>query len=230
MKYLHYLIVLTIILSSCEKGEFKNIPVSSIKIVNAVSGGSAIRLAGNRTEVYGNSSWDFSIYSDTPNVYVWPVGDSANPYYNPLKSVDFNDRAMYTLFLGGDVTAVETIMIKENFPMHNDSTAGIRIINLSPNSPALKVTLSTSSGTSEFGDINYKQITDFKTYPATSANSEYTFEFRDAATDEIISSTTMYYGAALSDFIPVFRNVTLVFRDIVGGDPAAGITRVNHYK
>ncbi|ACU04013.1 DUF4397 domain-containing protein [Pedobacter heparinus] len=228
MKYLNVLIVAVLLLAACKKTEFKTTAMGSLKIVNTVSSGAAVRLGATPTLVNNNAAIDFSVYAGNPDIYVWAVGDSLHPIYNSNKMLAVADRDIYTLFLGGSNVAREAILVKENIPVRSDSTAGVRIINLSPGSPDIKVTLSTSVGVSEFGNIAYKQLTEFKSYPALSTNTAYTFQFRNAATNALISSITMS-GATLAAFVPRFRNVTLVLRGVVGGSPAAGVTRVNHY-
>jgi hypothetical protein len=228
MKYLNLLLLAVLIMTACKKTEFKTTRVGSLKIVNTVNGGGAVRLGGVPTLVNNNASADFSLYAGNPDIYVWPITDSLKPYFNANKNVSVEDRDIYTLFLGGSTSASEAILVKENIPVRSDSTAGVRIINLSPGSPEIKVTLATSTTNSEFGNIAYKQLTEFKSFPALSKNTSYTFQFRNAATDVLISSITMS-GATLAGFVPRFRNVTLVLRGLVGGSPAAGITRVNHY-
>lgn len=223
------IISIAILISSCKKDEFKATSLSSLKIVNTVTDGAAVRLGSLITEVGNNSSGNFALVAGNPEIYVWPVHDSLKPYYTSSgKSVKMADREMYTLFLGGDTNNVESILIRDDLPVHNDSTAGVRFINLASGSSPVKVTLSTSPEMNEFGDVQYKQITEFKSFPATSVNTAYTFEVRNASTDEIIASVTMS-GSSLGSFVPRFRNVTLVLRGIVNGSPAAGITRVNHY-
>ncbi len=231
MKYIKgYLLVsvYSLLFSSCKKHEFEVSPLASFKIVNTVAGAPAARMNGTSRTVANNSSGDFVLHAGVPNIYVWPVGDSLNPFYNSNKGLPVKEKEIYSLFLGGSNNTREVILIKENLPLRLDSSAGVRIINLATNSPAIKVTLSTTSTVSEYGNIAFKQVTDFKSFPAYNVNSTYTFQFRNAATDALYSSITMS-GASLASFVPRFRNVTLVFRGVVGGSPAPGITRVNHY-
>lgn len=231
MKYrnqLTLLFITVLVFTYCKKDEIDQTPFASLKIVNTVTNGAAVKLSNYTAQVNNNAAADFGMLTGNPDIYVWPVSDSLKPYYNGNKSVAVRDRETYTLFLAGDTLAPEGMLIKENLPFITDSVASIRFINLSPGSPTVKVVLSTSNTVSEFGDVVYKQLTDFKSYPALSTNTNYKFEVRNAATDALISSITMS-GTSLTSFVPRFRNVTLVLRGIVGGSPEAGITRVNHY-
>lgn len=232
MKHVNQLTLLLIsilFLISCEKNPSEIIPLASLKIVNTVTSGYPVKLGSYSTVVNNNAHADFVLRPGNPEIYVYPATDSLHPYYNNSKSTTVNEGEISTLFLTGDTISPEGIMVKENLPVRIDSVAGVRFINLSPGSPAVKVVLSTSNTVSEFGDIAYKQLTDFKSYPALSTNTSYKFEVRDAATDILITSITMS-GTSLTSFVPRFRNVTLVLRGIVAGSPSAGITRVNHYQ
>ncbi|MBO9571703.1 MAG: hypothetical protein J7497_05775, partial [Chitinophagaceae bacterium] len=53
-------------------------------------------------------------------------------------------------------------------------------------------------------------------------NTEYTFEFKNAITNELITTFTIY------DYLFRYNHFTLVMQGIVGGSPAAGITFVFH--
>lgn len=220
--------VLAIVFISCKKDAPNYRPLSSLKVVNTLTGGAVVKVNNNGTTVSNNAVADFSLPIGNPDIYVYPVADSANPYYTSNKGVAVSEGDIFTCFIGGNVANKTALLVKENLPVHTDSTAGVRFINLSPGSPVVKVTLSTSTGTSEFGDIVYGQPTEFKSYAAASINSTYTFQVRNAANNTIIASITMS-GTTLASFVPRFRNVTLVLRGVVGGSPAAGITRVNHY-
>lgn len=214
---------------SCKKLDLKGAPLSSLKIINTVTNGPAVRLGNNATIIIDNNSYsDFTVIPGNPDIYIWPITDSSKPYYNSVKNVTMNNGEIYTLFLGGDTNNVASQLVKENLPYRADSTAGIRFINLSPGSPNVKVKIA-ATGEVAFDNVAYQQLTEFKSYPATSANTSYRFQVFNANTDELITSINMS-GSSLSSFVPRFRNVTLVLRGIVGGSPNAGITRVNHYQ
>ena len=130
---------------------------------------------------------------------------------------------IYSLFLAGQSTAVDTILVKENIPYRADSTAGVRFINLSYNSTPVNVTLSTTATVNEFSAVAYKGITDFKTYPALKANTSYIFQVKDGSTNALLVSYTLT--------TPRFANCTLVLKGMVGGTGtnALGVQRVNNY-
>jgi hypothetical protein len=111
--------------------------------------------------------------------------------------------------------------VKENIPYRTDTTAGIRFINLSPDSPPLNITLSTSPTVNEVSNLRYKQYTDFKSYPAN-YNSSYIFQVRDT-TGNLLKSYTLRASS-----FPLFANITLVIRGLMNGSPAMNFTLVKN--
>jgi len=145
--------------------------------------------------------------------------DTTNTVFN--SELKFNDGDIYSLFLTGQIGNVETIMIKENIPAFSDSLCGVRFINLSYNSNPVNITLTTTPEVAEFSNLTYKQISDFKTYPALSTNVSYSFQVRDAVTSNLLASFTLP--------TPRFRAVTLTLTGVAGGSPALSVIRINHY-
>ncbi|MFN3667245.1 MAG: DUF4397 domain-containing protein [Sediminibacterium sp.] len=241
MKFLTNLTMLLLFLSaffSCKKKEFSTVPITSLRIVNVVTGGTTARLNYYPTNInnipataaQSLSGGVFSLPAGNPDIYVWPITDSLKPYYNSNKGLSMAAGEYFTLFLCGTSTTPEGILVKENYQNHTDSVMGVRFINLSPNSTPVNVTLSTSTSVNEFANVAYKQISDFKQFHTKSVNATYTFQVRSAVNPgTILSSVTITLTGTSA--IPRFKNLTLVFRGNVGGTGtlAPGITRVNHY-
>jgi len=231
MKYLHQLtiwiiLIIVISFSSCKKVSIATPEMAAFTIGNFVVGGTSVRQGSIPILTTNNSSVSpvLGLIAGENNFYVWPIGDSLHPYYTQSKFV-CEANAVYTLFLHGPVAASEGFIVKENIPYRTDSTAGIRFINLSPNSTPLNITLSTSTSVNEVSNLAYKQYTEFKTYPAL-YNSTYTFQVRDATTQAPAAPRASFTFDATS--IPRFANVTLVIRGMVGTTPAVGVTRMNN--
>jgi hypothetical protein len=146
------------------------------------------------------------------------------PYFSYPKFIT-KDREIYSLFVCGQVGNAEGVIIKEEIPVRTDSTAGVRFINLAPNSKPLSITLSTSPAINEVSNLSYKQFTDFKSYQGL-YNSTYTFQIRDASTAS--PATPLATFSLTASTVPRFSNITLVIRGLIGATPALGITRVNN--
>jgi hypothetical protein len=217
MKRILYLAIATTIITSCKKDEVKTTPLTSINITNAVVGGTTAKLGSNATTISNNSYAQLAVVAGINSLYVYPVGDSAHPYYTNDKFTS-NDREVYSLFLGGTPTATDAIMVKEAIPYRTDSTAGIRFINLANNNGALNVNLSTTPTVNEVSALAYKSLTEFKTYPGL-YNSAPTFQVRKA------DGTLLTSFAFTTSTVPRFANVTLVIRPNATG---VSVFRVNN--
>jgi hypothetical protein len=242
MKYLHRILILPIIglaLSSCEKDE-EVIEVASVNVINAAVNSVVVKVNYLGTPVIwssytgtagtvsfsANKMYTLPAGSNVPLTIV-PTNDTLTPIYNSNLSLNAYD--LYSLYLAGQAPTYETVLIKENIPQrYQDSIIGFRFINLSPNSPAVSVSLSTTPTVTEFADVSYKQSTEFKTYPAKKVTTSYVFQVKNAATGALITT----YTHSLTATPGRFWNVTLVLKGLVGtttGTNAIGIQRVNNY-
>jgi len=216
------------IIIACRKQAPPTRTAGTLTLVNTLVQGQAIQLSSHRQVVNNNAFAHVGLLPGPRDLYLFPIGDSLKPYYVSLKPLQVQEGDIYTLLLSGLATAPEILLLHEALPVHIDSSMGIRFINLSPGSPAVNITLSTTPALPEFSKLEYQQITPFLSYPITSVFKSYTFQVREAATGERIASLTLS-GTNLTTGLPRFKNVTLVLRGIIGGSPAAGITRINHY-
>ena len=223
-------------LLSCKKTTVNVKPLASFNMVNAT-----VNLDG----VQANFTWfgskaGIQYYSDISTV----VGYGTNSVYSMLAkqsipvtvvssadttktilegSFNFDEGGIYTLYFSGIVGAIDTLLVPERFPVHADSTCGVRFINLSFNSQPIVVTLSSTPTIMEFNSLSYRQFSDFKGYLADVNNNAYTFQVRDAATDSLLG--TYDFSA------PCFRNATLAWIGQTGGSGtyATQVIVVNNY-
>ena len=224
MKQINQLLLLlfgVIFFAGCDKDDGELTPLASLNVSNFVVGGKTVRLGSNKSDSAVNMNFkQFGLIAGNSNVYLWPTGDSANPYYN--KIIPTKDGDVYSLFLAGNVTTqIDTILVKENIPYRTDSTAGIRFINLSPNSTPLNIVRKKTPTVNEVTGLEYKQMTSFMSFPGL-YNSADTFLIRNAAGTQLAQFN---FTTATQ---PRFANVTLVIRGLVGSTPAIGVTRVNN--
>ncbi|MBB5437283.1 hypothetical protein HDC92_000951 [Pedobacter sp. AK017] len=217
------LLMLSICCSSCKKDNFTTTPLASLKIVNTVTGGTPAKLRGVfSTTINNNSNSNFGRLTGTQDLYVYPVADSLRPYYNNNQTISLDAQESYTLFLGGTPVAVTSLFVHENWAQR-DNNIRIRFLNFSPGSLAVKVNLATSVDVPEFSDVAFGQLTEFKAYTKAVANSSYQFQVRNATTNVLIASFTMSV-----ENVAAFNNATLVFRGVISGSPAPGISNVIH--
>ena len=147
-----------------------------------------------------------------------PAIPAVNYYDQPL---NVTDKGNYSLFLtGASPSAIDAILISENFKDYTDSVSGIRFINLSPGSGSISVDIQGSPNGSENTGLAYKAYSGFKQYPATvtALNAGLTFEFRDSASGNLLTTYTC---------TPVtFHNLTLA---VTGLENSASILQVNNF-
>jgi hypothetical protein len=201
---------------------------ATLTIANVLVEGQAVKLSSHTQVINNNAFAHVGLPPGATDLYVFPIADSLKPYYISSKALQVKEGEIYTLFLGGLAETPNIILLQEALPQHIDSSMGVRFVNLSPGSPSVNITLSKSPTIQEFTEIEYQQVTKFQSYPITSGFKSYTFQVRETNTSKLITSLTLS-GTNLATGLPRFKNVTLVLRGLVGGPPAAGITRINHY-
>ncbi|MBN8837180.1 MAG: DUF4397 domain-containing protein [Sphingobacteriia bacterium] len=228
------LAVLIIIFGSCSKDS----PIPQLVSLNVVN--ASINVAAAQVNYFGapltfatytgnlvnyGANLVYSVNAGSTNISINAQADSTKSIYSGNLTANAGD--VYTLYLSGQSTAVDTVLRKESIPYHpfSDSSFGVRFINLSYNSNPVNVTLSATATVNEFSGIGYKTITAFKNYTALLSTAGYTFQVRDAGNNIIatyaFTSTTM----------PRFFNCTLALIGQIGatGSNAPKVIRVNNY-
>ena len=218
-----------ICMCACHKSTTEVAP-ASLNIINAIADSQAvipILNADQPTNYFVNAeaisytnahlysppsgSTFINIAQITDTVQVSPKFDLFSGTFNLLPG------AIYSLFLTGDTTALDTMFVRDNIPpYYTDSLAGVRFVNLSPGSLPISITIEGNpSSQTEFSGVGYKSITSFKTYAANNsvANSSYLFVVRDQATGDSLASYSWSYT--------LFKNNTLI---ISGSESSSSTT------
>ena len=232
-------------LFSCSKSN--NPPgTASLTIVNAVVGSTPLYTNFGGPQVlewysdaggisFGNFE-EFSSYSGHQPLALYPdtLAQSV-PLYNLTLTLPIG--TIHSLFLTGTTSAPDTMTTVDTPPYHpaSDSSMGIRFVNLSPGSAPVSVDIQGEANGSEAASIPYKSITAFKNYPATSAVSAYTFEFRDAASGALLASASYTINATsaayLTNLLP-YKNYTIALEGLPGvgtGATAQAAYVINNY-
>ncbi len=236
MKKIIYSLFAIALFAACKKSTVETSPLASLNIINASVNVAAAKVnftgpAGvnyynliTATTAYGaNTAFGVNANTTVPLTII-NSPDSTKIIYN--NSLSFSNGDVYSLYLAGQATAVDTILRKETaIPSFQDSSCGVRFINLSYNSTPISVTLSTAATTpiTEFSGLAYKAQSVFKTMSATVANNTYTLPVRDATTLALLGSYTLT--------VPRFFGCTLAWIGQTGatGTNAPKVIRVNNY-
>ncbi|MBO9565866.1 MAG: DUF4397 domain-containing protein, partial [Niastella sp.] len=147
---------------------------------------------------------------------------------------------LYSFFVFGLSPNFDTLLVQDNLPNpYRDSVLGIRLINLSPNSNPLSLTIASDTKVNIFSGIVYKRLTDFVTIPLPGnvTTNAVTFQVRDAITNNVLTTYTLpltpnstYLNIGINK--SRFMNLTLVVRGLQGttsGSSAIGLFPVANY-
>jgi hypothetical protein len=175
---------------------------SSVTIVNATVNApaviptftnSTVQWIATATSVSFGNSMEYGIPSGSTALHFWESSDTTQSLFNG--SFDLAPQGIYTLFLCGNYqfkNTADTVFTMDVIPYHSvtDSTMSIRFINLSPDSEPLSVDVQGNSPGSTITSLPYKSVSAFVSYSATSAATAPTFEIRDAASGNILLTTS----------------------------------------
>ena len=178
-----------------------------------------VKYGGVKTVAY-SSSFQYTVNAGLSPLYVVQNSDTTRALFKG--SVNLLPGSINTFYLIGDTTKPDTLFTRETVPFYTDSSAGLRIVHVSPASQA--VTVNIKGGTEkEFADISYKQTSAFKTYPVKATGNSRTLELRNKANDSLLVTFTWNYMPG--------RNYTLVFAgDVIAKQPAGlKIFAVNNF-
>lgn len=111
-------------------------------------------------------------------IQVYPAGQKTNPVIDTKLTVPQKNR--FTVAAVGKLANIGLLPIMEMYmPMTDKRSSYVRFVHLSPNAPAVDITL--PDGTKLFSNVGYKEYQD---YIAT-APGNYTLQVRPAGTDQI---------------------------------------------
>lgn len=231
MKQSLYLLfgAIILVMDSCKKDVQPIVNSSSLTIVNTAPDipGIAVTFAEKRI-AFSLSQGTIGYQSATE--YANPAGqvpltlvssaDTTRPFFQG--NLNLISGGIYSLFISAKNGTIDTLLTKDHIVNYQDSVAGMRIVNLSPDAGPVSINLQGNT-TADFNNLNYKQVSAFKTYPATpNIGYAHTFELRDKA-DNLLLTFNWYFT--------LFRNHTLVIcgsKDPTSSTPLA-VFQVNNY-
>lgn len=243
MKKIFVILLIGLLFISCKEEKTRPESIGTVNVINAITDAGPIKV--NPTgkvkswsslmlqTAYPAGTLYYAIVGNTSFI-IAPVGDTTKTLFNR----SFNLQAKtYTLYLSGSVATPDTMLKEEinypniitagpGIPSTADSVVNVRFVNLSTNSPALKVKISTAAS-NEVDNLPYKGISPFKAYQARLLSTAYSFQIRRVDNDALV--TTLNFTATSANR---FRNIALVIRGIFGtttGTSPFGISTINYY-
>jgi len=242
------LLTLTIgFLLSCQKDEvIGTIGIAKVNVVNAVVGGGGIKanvspkemswssMLENQVIGYGTGKLYVVSTDKSTHLKVVPIVDTTQIWYN--SNANLKTETMYTLYLSGTPSAVDTLFRAETkFPKPisrdpghlipaTDSVVNIRFVNLSSSGPAVDINIAGYT-TNEVSGLGYQKFTDFKSYLATDQNQGISLEIRNSSTKEVIAT----YYVDVSKWGNLFKTISIVIMGIYDPDWSLPIPDQDRY-
>jgi len=183
---------------ACKKEGLPKVASSALNVVNAITNQSSVNVNPFGTPIVYSTFPQLSYQSSevltlspgNSDITVNIVTDTLHTFYN--QNVSTVNGGIYSLYLFGQ-SPYQTMLLKDNIPAVQDSSAGVRFINLSPDSQPVTVNIQGDNNT-VFNSLAYKSITDFKMLSAKmSVGGVYNFEVRDAASGTVLYTYSWYF-------------------------------------
>lgn len=228
------LLLAEVLNTSCKKDSYNNIvPTATLNVINAAPDVPSLNVNLTSTPIayslyqqpiYYATSWEWGLPpGDSPIVIISSLDTS-----NALFSGNINLKAggIYSLYILNGIAKGNALFLQDSIPVYQDSLAGVRFINLSPDSHPITINLvGNSPSIKEFGPLSYEQISSFKAYNAKSMNTNgfYDFEVRDQDTGDLIATYSWQFS--------LFKNNTIVISGFVNPLNSSPLTLfpVNNY-
>lgn len=126
---------------------------------------------------FPNNTGYLQVNAGTRSVKVNVTGTSTTVIQANLNLME---NKSYSVFAVNQVSAIEPLVFEDNLTSPASGKAHVRFIHLSPNAPAVNITL--TDGTIVFGNVSFKGSVDFT--PLNAAT--YNLQVRDAATNQTV--------------------------------------------
>ncbi|MCJ8167302.1 DUF4397 domain-containing protein [Pontibacter sp. E15-1] len=164
----------------------------------------------NQAFLYANNSGYFKLPAGSHKIAFTPVTATTS-------QVDithtFKKDSIYSLFAVGQAANTEILILKDSLIAPVSGSAAIRLVNLSPDAPALDVVIAGAEATPVFTGFGFKGNTQFKNI----VSGTYSFKVKATGTDDVLVPATSFE-------LNVGGNYTLIVRGFQ--TPPSGNTNV----
>lgn len=178
--------VATLSFAGCSDDENTTAPTPSSKanvlVVHASPDAPGVDLLVDNTVAgsnltFPNNTGYLSVNAGTRNVKVNVTGTSTTVIQANLNLMENKN---YSVFAVNQVSAIEPLVLEDDLTAPASGKAHVRFIHLSPNAPAVNITL--TDGTILFGNVAFKGSINFTPINA----GTYNLQVRDAATNQTV--------------------------------------------
>jgi hypothetical protein len=181
--------LLAVSLSSCLKNSTSvQPPIALLSVINASPDAPALDfyLDNNKGNAYafafGNGLDYISAYTGKRTAKFTPAG--SNTVYKSDTLTLIQNR-YYSLFLANTAGHEEFLLLNDTIVKPADTKAGIRLINLSPDAPAIDLVIKDGAVV-----VANKSFKGFSGFVPITATAKYTFEIRQAGTTTVLATLT----------------------------------------
>jgi hypothetical protein len=179
-------LITTISIASCSDDENTTSPApaekANVLVVHASPDAPGVDLLVDNTVAgtnltFPNNTGYLSVNAGTRNVKVNVTGTSTTVIQANLNLAANKN---YSVFAVNQVSAIEPLVLEDDLTAPASGKAHVRFIHLSPNAPAVNITL--TDGTIVFGNVAFKGSINFTPLNA----GTYNLQVRDAATNQTV--------------------------------------------
>lgn len=186
MLFIMLTFVTAISLAACSDDDNTTAPTPSAKasvmVVHASPDAPGVDLLVDNTVAgtnltFPNNTGYLQVNAGTRNVKVNATGTSTTVIQANLNLME---NKSYSVFAVNQVSTIEPLVFEDNLSNPASGKAHVRFIHLSPNAPAVNITL--TDGTIVFGNVSFKGSVNFTPLDAAT----YNLQVRDAATNQTV--------------------------------------------
>lgn len=139
------------------------------------------RLANNQAFKY-TSYYTYSRFIPGTYRFKFTPANASNAYIDT--ALTFQEDKIYSIFTVNKFQDIDVLIVKDSLVAPNSGKASIRVINLSPDAPALDLVTTGTSGTSQFANVDFKENTLFKEING----GTHSFQIREAGKSDVMLS------------------------------------------
>ena len=157
--------------------------MSFVRVIHAVPDAPNVDIYADdelivRNLAYGNYTDYMPIPEGRYRISLYVTGTTNSPVLSNMLNVNRNDALKVAAV--GTLDTIAFIAIPDNNSHMERNKAMVRFLHLSPNAPAVDITL--PDGTVIFNNVSFKHITDYKAV----SPMDYTLQVRVAGTDNVV--------------------------------------------
>ncbi|WP_187263534.1 DUF4397 domain-containing protein [Pontibacter beigongshangensis] len=181
-------LLVSLFLSGCKDDERETpepIPVSFVSFYNGSPAAQEFDYLLDESRI-NNRGIKYTDFSEYLQLRTGPRKFKVNPI-NSINAVidttfDFKENKAYSLFIAGVQPNISLVALKDSIHAPVTGKAVLRVINLSPDAPAVEISTTGNNSTAITASLGFKGITEYKEMAAGS----HTLQIRGAGTEEVL--------------------------------------------